>query len=179
MPFSSVNKTEVRSVKSGDVVPADRPEFVLTRTFDAPRELVYKMWTQPEYVKKWWGVEGSRIVVCELDVRPGGTFRIDMQASDGTVYVNRGVYREVVENERIVTRDDRDAAEAPGDIPAGTHTVTFDDIGGKTRVTLVSRFASIEERDFMVQSGVVVGIGQSLKRLERIINRTMLERNER
>lgn len=158
------------------VVPNDSPEFVLRRMFDAPRELVYKVWTDPRFVKQWWGVNGSTIVCCKLDVRPGGTFRIDMKTSDGIVYVNRGVYDEVVVNYRIVTRDERDVSAASRGVPIGIHTVTFDDVAGGTLVTLRSRFADTEQRDVVVRLGMVDGIGQSLKRFEQLVIRTMQER---
>lgn len=162
---------------SGAVHP-DRPEFVLERTFDAPLQLVYTIWTDPKYVQEWWGVEGSTIVVCELDVRPGGKFRIDMKASDGTVYVNRGTYLDVVVNERIVTKDDRDANVPPGNIPAGIHTVTFAGIERRTLVTLTSRFETIEDRDLMVRYGMLDGIRQSLAKFERLVMITMQERQQ-
>lgn len=148
-----------------DAIPSDKAQFTLQRVFDGPRTLVYDIWTQPEYVKQWWGVDGSTIVRCELDVRPGGTFRIDMKAADGTVYVNRGVYLEVVANERIVSQDVRDSDE----IPAGTHTVTFTDFAGKTLVTLTSCFGTLEERDLLVRYGMVDGIKQSLERFARLV----------
>jgi uncharacterized protein YndB with AHSA1/START domain len=159
-------------------IPSDRPEFTLERTFNAPCQLVYKVWTDPQYVKQWWGVDGCTIVFCEMDVRPGGSFRIDMRTKDGTVYVNRGVYLDVVANERIVTRDEREAHTMPGNIPAGVHTVTFDDIEGKTLVRLTSRFENVEERDLMVQFGIVDGIQQSLERFERLVTLTMQERQQ-
>ena len=130
---------------------------------------MYKVWADPHYVRQWWGVDGSTIVLCELDVRPGGRFRIDMKASDGTVYVNRGTYLEVVVNERIVTQDELDANAATGNVPAGIHTVTFADVAGKTLVTLTSRFETVDERDLMVRYGMVEGIHQSLKRFEQLV----------
>ena len=156
-------------VEINDVIAAGKPEFTLKRVFNAPRDLVYKIWTEPEYVKQWWGVDGSTIVVCELDVRPGGTFRIDMKAAGGTVYVNRGIYIDVVPNERIVSKDVRDGDVSTENIPAGTHTVTFADYGGATVVTLTSRFETIEERDLMVRFGMINGIKQSFERFERLV----------
>lgn len=155
------------------VIRADKPEFVLTRVFEAPREIVYRIWTDPQYVKQWWGVDGSTIVVCELDVRPGGTFRIDMKAADGTIYVNRGVYVEVVVNEHIVSKDVREDTALPGTIPAGLHTVTFQDHDEGTLVTLTSRFDTLEERDLMVRFGMMDGIGQSLDRFARLLAANM------
>jgi len=77
-------------------------ELVPTRVFDAPRELVWKVWTDPKHVARWWGPHGFTNPVCELDVRPGGAIRIHMRGPDGTVYPMTGVYLEVVEPERIV-----------------------------------------------------------------------------
>lgn len=151
------------------VVPANKPEFVIQRVFKAPRELVYRIWTQAEYVREWWGVEGATIVACDLDVRPGGTFRIDMRSADGTVYVNRGVYIEVTANERIVSRDQHEGSENTEHLPNGTHTVTFEEHNGGTLVTLISRFESTQIRDDMVRYGMVDGIEQSLDRLSRLI----------
>jgi uncharacterized protein YndB with AHSA1/START domain len=170
-----MKKTEAGALKQSDVVPTNKPEFVLKRAFDAPRQLVYKIWTDPRYVKQWWGVDGSTIVLCELDVRPGGKYRIDMKTKDGTVYVNRGSYLEVVANERIVTRDERDAGSATGNFPAAVHTVTFADVDGGTAVTLTSRFETIEDRDLMVNYGTPEGISQSLKRLEQLITAIVQE----
>lgn len=152
-----------------DVVPADRPELTLKRAFNAPREIVYKIWTEPKYVQQWWGVDGSTIVVCELDVRPGGTFRIDMKANDGAIYINRGVYLDVVVNKRIVYKDVRDGTELTGNLPVAIHTVTFEDLNSGTLVTLTSQFAAIQERDMMVRFGMADGIRQSLNRFDRLV----------
>jgi uncharacterized protein YndB with AHSA1/START domain len=162
-------KMEAALMEASDVVPADKPEFVLKRMFNAPREIVYKIWTDPQYVRQWWGVEGSTIIRCELDVRPGGAFRIDMKAIDGTVYVNRGVYLEVIADARIVSKDVRDGSEMSGTLPVGTHIVTFEDVAGGTLVTLTSRFETREARDMMVRFGMMNGIRQSLDRFDRLV----------
>jgi uncharacterized protein YndB with AHSA1/START domain len=166
-------------VQANDVIPSDKPEFTLQRVFHAPRELVYMIWTQPEYVKQWWGVDDCAIVVCELDVRPGGSFRIDMKTADGNVYVNRGVYIDVVPNERLVTKDERDEGVLPGNIPAGIHTVTFEDVDGDTVVTLTSRFAHIQDRDLLVSFGIVDGIRQSLNRFQQLVALVTLQRERK
>ena len=77
-------------------------ELVLTRVFNAPRERVWKAWTDPNQVAQWWGPAGFTNPRCEVDVRPGGVLRIDMRGPDGTVYPMSGVYREVVSPERLV-----------------------------------------------------------------------------
>jgi uncharacterized protein YndB with AHSA1/START domain len=153
-------------------IPGDKPEFTIRRVFDAPRELVFLVWTQPQYVSQWWGVDGCTIVRCEMDVRPGGSFTIDMRTADGTVYANRGTYEDVRVNERIEYRDERDAGAAPDPIPCGRHVVTFENADAKTIVTLTSVFQSVQDRDLMVRFGVVGGIRQSLDRLERLLQTT-------
>src|ERR1700730_7092158 len=77
-------------------------ELKITRVFDAPREMVFKAWTDPKLLAQWWGPKGFTNPVCELDVRPGGAIRVHMRGPDGTVYPMTGVYQEVVEPERIV-----------------------------------------------------------------------------
>lgn len=110
-------------------------ELVVTRVFDAPRRLVFKAWTQPEHAARWWGPQGFTTISCKMDVRPGGAWRRCMRAPDGTEYRKRGVYREIVEPERLVftyASEDLD-----GDIGHETLvTVTFAEEAGKTRLTL-------------------------------------------
>lgn len=84
------------------------PEFdpseydaLIRRTFDAPRERVFEAWTNPEQLEQWWGPDGFTVPHCELDVRPDGTFSIDMEAPDGTIYPDEGVYHDVDEPERL------------------------------------------------------------------------------
>src|SRR5258708_11000284 len=87
---------------TGSFVPKEGHELVLTRVFDAPRELVFKAWTDPKRVREWWGPHGFTNPVCELDARPGGAIRIHMRGPNGIVYPMTGVYQEVVEPERLV-----------------------------------------------------------------------------
>lgn len=151
---------------------ASEPELTMVRVFDAPRERVFRVWTDPRYVARWWGVAGCTLPVCELDVRLGGAWRIDMRVPSGVVYRNGGVYLEVVANERIVYTDVPDP-ESPvwaGSPPEpAVHTVTFEDVTGGTRVTLLSRFRSIADRDRRVSSGVQRVIALCLDRVERIL----------
>jgi uncharacterized protein YndB with AHSA1/START domain len=107
-------------------------ELVLTRVFDAPRELVWKVWTDPKHVARWWGPHGFTNPVCELDVRPGGAIRIHMRGPDGTVYPMTGVYLEIVEPERIVFTSAALGADGNPMFEVLT-TVTFAEQGGKTK----------------------------------------------
>jgi uncharacterized protein YndB with AHSA1/START domain len=122
-------------------------EFVITRIFDAPRPLVFKLWTDPEHLVRWWGPRGSTPISGRIDVRPGGAWVRSMRASDGSLIRKHGVYREIVAPERLVlSYITDDAAGNPG--PETLVTVTFADFGGKTRLTLhQTGFESVAERD--------------------------------
>ncbi len=148
--------------------------IIIRRRFDAPRELVYRIWTDPSYVAQWWGIDGAVSTVRALDVRPGGRWEIDMRTTEGDTYANAGVYSEVIANERLVYVDDPDLDRTSNDFapPAGTYTTTFVSDGDATVVTIQARFGSAAERDRVRQSGMIEGIGQGLNRLE-IILRTM------
>jgi len=124
-----------------------QPELVITRIFNAPRALVFKAWTQPDQAAIWWGPRGFTTISCEMDVRPGGAWRRCMRAADGSEYRKRGVYREILEPERLVfTYADEDIDGNVG--PETLVTVSFADFAGKTRLTLHhAGFASVATRD--------------------------------
>jgi uncharacterized protein YndB with AHSA1/START domain len=161
---------------------ADR-EFVISRVFDASRELVFKAWTDPKQMAQWWGPDGFTNPVCELDVRPGGAWRIVMRGTDGSEYPAKGVYIEVSGHERLVmTIDHSDLPEEWHDMvnpnrpkgqgkPAieGLLTVTFEDHGGKTKLTVRIRFESASIRDSMLKIGMNEGWSQSLERLTALL----------
>src|SRR5260370_40570020 len=86
---------------TGSIMANEEQDLVLTRVFDAPRELVFKVWTNPKHVAQWWGPHGFTNPVCELDLRPGGAILIHMRGANGIVYPMTGVYQEVVEPERL------------------------------------------------------------------------------
>jgi uncharacterized protein YndB with AHSA1/START domain len=122
-------------------------ELFISRIFDAPRRLVFQAWTDPVHLARWWGPHGFTIVCCEAEVRPGGGWRRTMRGPEGGVICKRGVYREIAAPARLVfTYVSDDAAGNPGS--ETLVTVTFADIGGKTRLTLrQSFFESVGERD--------------------------------
>ncbi|HEX9222992.1 MAG TPA: SRPBCC domain-containing protein, partial [Candidatus Acidoferrales bacterium] len=120
---------------TGNIMANEEQELVLTRVFDAPRELVFKVWTDPKHVAQWWGPHGFTNPVCELDLRPGGAIRIHMRGPDGTVYPMTGVYQEVVPPERLVfTSAALDANGNP--MFEVLTTVTFAEESGKTKQIL-------------------------------------------
>jgi uncharacterized protein YndB with AHSA1/START domain len=147
-------------------------ELVITRVFDAPRDLVFKAWTDPQQLMRWWGPNGFTTPSVTVDLRVGGVFHYCMRAPDGQDVWGIGVYREVVPPERIVFADafaDADGNQVPpshygmsASHPAETVvTVTFAEHGGKTTLTLTQSVPeSVEEREGMLQ-----GWTQMLERL--------------
>jgi len=149
---------------TGSIMPKEGHELVLTRIFDAPRELVFKAWTDPKIVAQWWGPHRFTNPVCELDARPGGAIRIHMRGPDGTVYPMTGNYQEIVEPERIVfTSAALDAAGNP--MFEMLTTVTFAEKGGKTKQILRTRVIKSTAVAAPYLAGMQAGWTQSLERL--------------
>jgi uncharacterized protein YndB with AHSA1/START domain len=125
---------------------ADR-ELVISRLIDAPRRLVFKMWTDAVHIARWWGPEGYTTIHCEMDIRVGGSYRFGMRSPQGTEHWKRGVYREIVEPERIVFTFAWEGANGNPGHELLT-TVTFAEEGTKTRLTLCQTgFATTAARD--------------------------------
>lgn len=124
-------------------------ELVVTRVLDAPRSLVFKVWTDPEHLVRWWGPKGfTSAIVGKIDFRPGTSYRIHMRGPDGDDHWSQGVYREVVEPERLVFAGYWTDAEGNPKGPESIITVTFEDLGGKTRLTLRQEvFESVTARE--------------------------------
>jgi uncharacterized protein YndB with AHSA1/START domain len=143
--------------------PMER-EIELTRIFDAPRELVYEAWTDPEHMVQWWGPKVFTNHSCQLDVRPGGAWQIVMRSPDGADYGCRGVYSEVVKSERLVfTNDAIDQNGKP--LLKGFTTVTFADHAGKTKLTLRTRAIGLVDYAPQMLAGMEQGWSQSLDKL--------------
>ncbi len=127
--------------------PTDR-ELVFTREFDAPRELLFEVWTDPQHLEKWWGPNGFRTESVKMDLRAGGSWQLIMHAPDGREFRNRVAYVEVTAPERIVYRHEGDGGKVSFD-----SKTTFDDLGeGRTRVTMHQTFPSAEVLDFVVKT---------------------------
>lgn len=155
---------------------ATEPTIVLMREFNAPRSLVWKAWTDPVHMAQWWGPEGFTNPVCKMDVRPGGLWHATMRSPDGSFDCpNTFMFDEVVEPERIVFRDVTDYSkgwEQHTDIPRkAVHTVTFEEHDGKTMMRIVTRLATMEDRDEMVKMGFIEGTSQSFDRLIAVVRR--------
>jgi len=139
-------------------------EIITARVFDAPRELVWKAWTEPEHIAQWWGPNGFTSTIHEMDVRPGGAWRFIMHGPDGVDYKNHSVFIEVAEPERLVY----DHLSGPK-----FHvTVTFDDEGDRTKVTMRMLFDTAEEHHKVVeQYGAIEGAKQTFARLAEHLTR--------
>jgi uncharacterized protein YndB with AHSA1/START domain len=145
---------------------ADR-EILVTRLIDAPRDLVFRAWTDPEHVKHWWGPHGFTTTTQSMDFRAGGEWRFVMHGPDGTDYPNRIVYDEIAPPERLAYRH----APDKGTDPVQFNTmVTFADEGGKTRVDLRMLFPSAQAREHVVEKyGAVEGGNQTVARLAEYV----------
>jgi len=161
-------------------------EFLISRVLDAPRALVFEVWTDPKHMARWWGPKGFTNPVCEMDLRIGGVHRVVMRSPEGVEYPIKGQYREIVAPERLVmTLDCSEHPDAWHDMvkpnrgkgernPAGVmlQTVTFEDLAGKTKLTIRTRFESAAIRDAMLKMGMTEGWSQSLDRLQAHVANT-------
>jgi uncharacterized protein YndB with AHSA1/START domain len=145
-------------------LPSER-EIVMRRVFDAPRELVFKAYTDPEAIPQWWGPRAYTTTVDEMDVRPGGVWRFVQHGADGAEHAFNGVYREVAPPERIVSTFEYEGL--PGHVVLDT--VTFEERDGKTTLTTRSLFDTVEDRDGMLQSGMESGAAESMDRLAELL----------
>jgi uncharacterized protein YndB with AHSA1/START domain len=154
-------------VKSGvDVavtLPSDR-EVAFTCTFERPRHLLFEAWTKAEHLRHWWGCEGSTVTLCEIDLRVGGAWQMVMRMADGSDHPFRGVYREILRNERVVYTECYDVRQFGS--PEWLTTVTFEEVGRGVRVTHSILHRSREARDGHLQAGMEAGSVQTLRRLD-------------
>src|SRR6184192_419978 len=143
--------------------PSDR-EIVLTRVFDAPRDMVWDAFTKPELLKRWFGPRGWSLVVCEVDLRVGSGFRFVLRGPDGRDMGMRGVYREIVPPERSVHMESFD--DYPGESQV---SAVFVEQGGKTTLTATILYPSKEVRDAVIKSGMEHGAAETYDRLAELL----------
>jgi uncharacterized protein YndB with AHSA1/START domain len=144
--------------------PSDR-EIQITRVFDAPRELVFEAYTNPELVPRWLlGPEGWSMPVCEIDLRPGGAWHYVWRQTDGATMEMRGVYREIVPPSRIVTTE-----SWGGDWPETVNTLELSEHNGKTTLKMTILYTTTEARDAALKTGIEAGIGMSFARLDKYL----------
>ena len=149
-------------------LPTDE-QILITREFNAPKDLVYKAYTTPELVTHWWSGQRGEMTSCEIDLRVGGTWRYVMLANNGFEVAFHGEYREIVPNERIVT------TEVYEGLPEGqqpeedvVNIVSFTEADGRTTLTLLVQTPSIEVRDAIINSGMEGGMQEGMDLLEQV-----------
>ena len=156
MPMTSSGTAKV-------TLPAD-DQILITREFDAPKHLVYKAWTTPELVKRWWSAGRGEVTLAEIDLRVGGKWRYVMIASEGFEVGFHGEYREIVPDERLVSTE---VYEGMPDAEA-LDTVSLTEADGRTTLTLLVQHKSREDRDAHVNSGMEDGLQTALDLLEDV-----------
>jgi uncharacterized protein YndB with AHSA1/START domain len=154
----------VSSATTKVTLPSDL-EILITREFDAPREVVFKAMTDPDLIPRWWGPRGYTTTVDKMDVRPGGAWRFVTREPDGSESGFRGEYREIVSNERIVQTFEWEPMA--GHI--SVETAEFTDHDGRTLLTNRTRFSSKEDRDGMIQSGMEKGLRETHDRFAELL----------
>jgi uncharacterized protein YndB with AHSA1/START domain len=159
----------VTSSRSAKVtLPAD-DQILIRREFDAPKDLVYRAWTTPELVKRWWHANRGEVKVAEIDLRVGGQWRYVSVTNDGFEVAFHGEYREIVPNERIVSTEVYEGAPQPEGEEQGTlNTATFEEADGRTTLTILVEAPSKEIRDAIIESGMEEGMQDALDLLEEV-----------
>ncbi|MDX6645918.1 MAG: hypothetical protein QOK40_1645 [Miltoncostaeaceae bacterium] len=144
-------------------LPTDE-QILITREFDAPKHLVYRAWTTPELVRRWWSGQRGAVTSVEIDLRVGGAWRYVMVTDDGFEVAFHGEYREIVPNERIVS------TEVYEGFPDGEalDTLTLTEVDGRTTLTVLVQHASKEHRDAHVNSGMELGMQEAMDLLEQV-----------
>lgn len=150
-------------------LPTDE-QIRIMREFAAPRHLVWKAWTTPELVRRWWHAKRGEVTVCEIDLRVGGKWRYAMVTPDGFEVAFHGEYREIVPNERLVTTETYEGLpEGVSEEDGSTlNTATFEKADGRTSVTLLIQAANKTSRDAIIESGMEDGLQDALDLLEEI-----------
>lgn len=162
MPVTSSGKATV-------TLPTDE-QILITREFDAPKHLVFKAWTTPELVKRWWHAKRGEVTIAEIDLRVGGKWRYVMIGDDGFEVGFHGEYQEVVPNERLVSTEIYEGLpEGVSEEEGGTvNTATFTEADGRTTVTILVQAANKVSRDAIIDSGMELGLQDALDLLEQV-----------
>jgi len=165
----SANNARVSAAGIRTTTESSEWDLVITRVFDAPRELVFKAWTDTRHMAQWWGPKGFTNPVCELDVRAGGAIRIHMRAPNGVVYPMSGLFEEITEPERLVFVSS--ALDEHGNSMFDVrNTVTFTEQRGKTVLTLQARVIKATAQAPQYLKGMEAGWTQSLDRLTDLLD---------
>jgi uncharacterized protein YndB with AHSA1/START domain len=144
-------------------------QILIVREFDAPKHLVYRAYTEPELIKRWWSGLRGEVTSAEVDLRVGGTWRYVMIANEGFEVAFHGTFREIVPDERIVTTEVFEGAPVENEEQdAAVNIVTFTEADGRTRLTTVVECHTQEVRDLIVESGMEAGMQEAMDKLEQV-----------
>jgi uncharacterized protein YndB with AHSA1/START domain len=155
---------ETTSSGSAKVTLPTDTQILITREFDAPKHLVYRAWTTPELVRRWWNAKRGEVTTADIDLRVGGTWRWVMVTDDGFEVAFHGEYREIVPNEKLVTTE---VFEGMPDA-AALNTLTLTEEDGRTTLTILVDHASKEHRDGHIDSGMEAGMQDAMDLLEQV-----------
>ena len=150
-------------------LPTDE-QILITREFDAPKHLVYRAYTTPELVKRWWSGHRGQMTAADIDLRVGGRWRYAMVANGGFEVAFHGEFREIVTDERIVTTEiyEMPGAEEPSGDEAPLNVVTFTEVDGRTTLTVLVQCPSKQVRDMILESGMEAGMQEGMDLLEQV-----------
>ena len=147
-----------------------KQEIVITREFDAPRELVFKACMDPELIPQWWGPRYLTTEVDRMDVRPGGQWRFINRDAQGNEYAFHGVYHEVLAPERVIDTFEFEGLPETGHVTL--ETIKLEELpGGRTRLTTQSVYQSLADRDAVLESGMESGLHETYERLEELLKK--------
>ena len=154
--------------KTNILAEQGKQEILITREFDAPRELVFKVCTDPKLIPQWWGPRNLSTQVDKMDVRPGGQWRFINRDAEGTEYAFHGVYHEILAPERIIDTFEFESLPETGHVTL--ETMKLEELpGGRTRLTVQSVFQSVADRDGTLQSGMEAGVKDTYDRLAELL----------
>lgn len=153
------------SSRSAVVTLPEDKQILITREFDAPKELVYRAYTEPDLVRKWWHANRGEMTVCDIDLRVGGSWRFAMEAPNFGEVAFHGEYKEVVPSERLVSTEIYEGAPDAG---AALNTLTLTEQDGRSTLTILVEHQTKQARDMHVESGMEDGLQDALDMLERV-----------
>jgi uncharacterized protein YndB with AHSA1/START domain len=159
--------TPVSSGSAKVTLPTDE-QILITREFDAPKRLVYKAWTTPELVRRWWNAKRGVVTIAEIDLRVGGRWRYVMVTDDGFEVGFHGEYREIVPDERIVSTEVYEGLPEGAPSEGTLNTATFAETDGRTMLTILVQCPSKTVRDAIIDSGMEIGMQDAMDLLEDV-----------
>jgi uncharacterized protein YndB with AHSA1/START domain len=170
--FDKLAESIVTNDRTRIIAERGKQEVIITRVFDAPRNLVFKASTDRNLITRWWGPRRFTTIVDKIDARPGGMWRFINRDAAGNEFAFHGVYHEILAPERIV--DTFEFEGMPGHV--SLETCTLEDIGGKTKMTTKSVYQSVDDRDGALKSGMEEGVLETMDRLAELLGQLKIER---